>query len=205
MASNITETDTWEANVVGPDDGDAVNALSVRNGLQDLANRTTHIRKGIPGLGASTYAWDVALNSPYNSNQYWKWQLAAQAWVQNDVAAARPLVVPAAVPAYGKIVGYRVRLHGAMLASHGGLPATMPNIKLYYGDGTSLTLIGSGVNDPSGSLGAYEVSHDVTETGLSHTIGADYRYYFYLSGETGAGSVADTLGLIKATLQIEAT
>lgn len=44
MASNISETPTYEANVVGPDAGDAVTAAAIRTGLQDLANRTAFMK-----------------------------------------------------------------------------------------------------------------------------------------------------------------
>ncbi len=44
MASAVTETEVYEASVIGPDDGDARNAASVRVGLEDLANRTKFLK-----------------------------------------------------------------------------------------------------------------------------------------------------------------
>ncbi len=44
MASAITETETYESQVIGPDDGDTRNAASVRVGMEDLANRTKYLK-----------------------------------------------------------------------------------------------------------------------------------------------------------------
>jgi hypothetical protein len=66
MASNISESAVYEANVVGPDDGDTANAASVRTGLQDLANRTEWLKEKTFRLGSiainaslTTYFVDV--------------------------------------------------------------------------------------------------------------------------------------------------
>lgn len=45
MGSAVTETATWESQVIGPDGSSLRTAASVREGLQDLANRTKWLKE----------------------------------------------------------------------------------------------------------------------------------------------------------------
>lgn len=68
MPSNITESDLWEAAVSGPDDLDALNALSVRNGLQDLANRTRFLRSSL--IEVATFQFSGTIDTSYSGSSF---------------------------------------------------------------------------------------------------------------------------------------
>lgn len=65
MASAISESSVFEANVIGPDDGDPRNAASVREGLQDLANRTKHLNDNKANLSGATFTGAVTTTAGF--------------------------------------------------------------------------------------------------------------------------------------------
>ncbi|TXH49803.1 MAG: hypothetical protein E6Q97_21915 [Desulfurellales bacterium] len=72
---------------------------------------------------------------------------------------------------------------------HGGLPGTMPSIRVWKWphNATTPTALGAAaVTDPSASTAEYEAMHAVTITGLAETIVAKTRYFVRYSSEDGA-------------------
>ena len=91
-------------------------------------------------------------------------------------------------------------------AAHGGAPGTMPTLKVNRRGITagSFTQLGSTTTDTYGSAGAYETTHDISVTGIAHTIDRTANtYQLVFTFEGGANSVAGAaLFAISATCTI---
>jgi hypothetical protein len=91
--------------------------------------------------------------------------------------------------------------HGSTLTSayivvqpntHGSLPAVMPKIRLMRTSSNEITLqtVGSSATDASGSVGAYNVAHPITLSGLSEVVDrSQYNYFIKLDGEASTNSM----------------
>lgn len=93
------------------------------------------------------------------------------------------------LPAGGTLTA--IHLRWAAAGGHGGLP-TLPSFGAFQvdQDGTT-TSLGTGT-DPSATVGAYELVHDISLTGLTHTIDRpNTRYWLTVTGETGGFFVAN--------------
>ena len=73
-------------------------------------------------------------------------------------------------------------------ATHGTLPANMPQFTLYYLSGTTRTSVGTQI-DPSPDTTTYNAPHDVTQS-LSHVVNHNYRFSLWVIGEYGSNSLA---------------
>jgi hypothetical protein len=74
MSSAVSETAVWETSVIGPDGTDLISAAGVRNGLQDLANRTKWLKEtffdiqtaaGVPSTATSSSSY-ADIDSSFN-------------------------------------------------------------------------------------------------------------------------------------------
>lgn len=200
MASNIAETSTFEANVLGPDNGDTVNATSVRDGLQDLANRTTFLGESLQGQHLLWPAWwdssgftDVATftSGLWDGTGFMTQSLAT------TIAGVVVYPVPSlAVPSSAAYKLTQVRMAIAPVSGHGGsFPLTvMPRVRVYSRtiSGAALTLEHEAI-DTSSDFTGYEAPHEVTTSGLSLNLD-DGKYYFIAgSGEMDASDGLDGL------------
>ena len=88
-----------------------------------------------------------------------------------------------------------------VVATRGGLPATLPRLTLFRHDATSKTTVALGqVTDAPGSVGAYEAQHALTLSGLSDVVGNGSTYSVQFRGEADAGANA-VLGLTILWIQ----
>lgn len=70
MPSAVTEAATWESSVIGPVGSDIMSAQGVRDGLQDLANRTKWLKElfgnvqiatnNVSGVSYTAHTYDIA-------------------------------------------------------------------------------------------------------------------------------------------------
>lgn len=204
MPTAVVDADTFTATINVPNDGEAANQASLlTNFVQGLANRTTNIRKGVPGIAPSmVYRIPIAA-SHNNSGARFSKPTAGNdpiVWVQSSVADAGGLSFELPLQAVGTISRVAVRVDGNGGGfSHGGFPVgTMPRIKLFRttnDSGLTSTQIGSTAIDGSGTVGAYETPHFIEITGQSQVISANFGYFVVLEGEAGANSVANALAL----------
>jgi hypothetical protein len=65
--------------------------------------------------------------------------------------------------------------------------------------------LGSTVTDAPGTVGAYEVPHELTVGSLNHTIDTLSVYWMVITGESGANAVNSQLQLLRAYAVITAT
>jgi hypothetical protein len=91
-------------------------------------------------------------------------------------------------------------------AAHGGAPGTMPTLKVNRRGiaAGSFTQLGSTTTDTYGSAGAYETTHDISVTGIAHTIDRTANtYQLVFTFEGGANAVLGaSLFAISATCTI---
>ena len=94
------------------------------------------------------------------------------------------------LPSRGTLTAVYMRWVGA--SGHGALP-TLPNFELFRVDEDGAATSLGTATDGSGSVGAYEVAHDVSLTGLSEALdGAAQRYWITVTGELGGNFVANS-------------
>lgn len=86
-----------------------------------------------------------------------------------------------------------------------GLPGTMPNISLdYITTLGALTNVGS-ATDTSANEAAYEAFHNISITGLSHTVAAGRRYILTLTGDSASSSASDGLNIYPPFVDLSTT
>ncbi len=193
MPSNIIESSTFETNVVGPDNGDAIDAPSVRNGLQDLANRTTFLGESIQGqftldpvfLDGSSFQLNPTFTSGVWDENHVVQQTALAATIEGLVVYAIPAPAIPGTNAY-QITQVRVGIDPA--GGHGALPARLPRIRFCRVTGGALTVLHTTV-DPSASVPVYEAGHEIVTAGLSEDFVDGSTYFVAFSGEQGANAV----------------
>lgn len=197
MSSAVSETLTYEASVIGPDDGDPRNAASVRDGLQDLANRTKFLKETGPSLtGTNKYALASRQITRYLPFSFIakpaEW--LASAGSGDDSAAtlvntAVRLYIPLDVPNGSTLDEVSVEVSGA--GGHAGLPGTMPAIIVQQHSLGANAAVGTSQSDTSGGTGAYQTPHYITKTGLAHSVNrVTNRYFVQLTSESGANALA---------------
>lgn len=207
MPTNITESDAWTTPLQVPNDTEPANQASLLEFAQGLANRSKHMRKGIPGI-AATIDWEIQLVSSDPTN--WSASLLGGPLSQITTAASENWI-PLALPRFGgKIVAAHALLDGRSAGggAHAGLPASMPQIDLAYFDVTvgNTDYAGGSVGsqvDTSGTIAAYDKIHTIDLTGLTETIDPNRLYLFGLQSESGANALANSLTVFKLWLTIE--
>jgi hypothetical protein len=195
---NITGIDQWDANVGVIDDGDVCGNAEHLATAQSLANRTTHLRTGVPGK-ATTYRLAIPFVANGNSANKWANDPGNSTYVQIDVLSQGDLTFHIWLPPTGKLTEVRAVLYSE--TTHVGLPANMPKLDVYRVAytlgvaGKTETLIGS-TTDPSATVADYEKTHEIAVNGLNETLGAGKVYHARLKGESGANALVNLLTLI---------
>lgn len=112
---------------------------------------------------------------------------------QDDVTDQGLIIVPLTnLPRRGTIASVTMVVDGnGAGASHGALPAIMPKLQLNRIDQTTVTLR-TQVTDASGTVGAYEADHNVTDS-PAWVLSPTARYYARITGEGSSNSVAGAL------------
>lgn len=207
----LTNNDSYDASVSVPAGGDPRTAASVDGAFQALVNRTTNLRKGIPGVAASAAViMPIALDATLSG----QFGLSGAFVVQTSTASAGVVTYTLRrLPALGTITALEIWLSGqnppaiaaAGAAHHAALPATKPTFALFKADlGTNpaAVQIGGTITDPSASVAAYETPHYISITGLSEVIDITKIYQVSFTGETGANAQNNdlTLAHIKVTI-----
>lgn len=190
MPNNITDVDIWTPTITTVADGEDADETFFALPAQGLANRTKHIRKGVPGIAASFIQRCVMPATPVHNNnsRFTHSTNGNHRWAQSDITDSGGLTFEIGpLPTFGKIDRVAARVTGS--PTHVGLPATMPAISFVtFTEGVSA--YGSAVVDASASVGAYETPHMLEVTGLAHSIVAGESYGILITGETGANAIA---------------
>ena len=202
---NVTESPTWSANVPVIDDGDPLSNAEFLATAQALANRTAYLATLVAGAGANK-TFSIPLDALFNSSSAFTLTLSSGHWWYGHTVASGVggLYFPLSMlPAGVKLVSATMRYAGARqaLGAHGTLPVTMPEIQVVYQDDLNDTVIANAV-DPSGTIGAYDLPHDVTVV-CNHTIvGPPRNYYVRVTGENGGtlGTASPALYNVAITL-----
>lgn len=174
---NITTVASTTGNIT------TVNSTTVNSGSFALTSLVTDVR---------------VMNTTPSANPAWWEATTAGQWT--NLSLGTSLVIPLQVPNGATLTEVEVRITGA--AAHAGLPGTMPSIIVRRFDtssGLGFTL--GSATDSSGTVGAFQSSHSITVSGLSHTIDRTInRYYVQLIAENGANAlVGATFEWVKVT------
>lgn len=149
---------------------------------------------------APTYSRLQALGGAQSDGK-WVWNFTSNTWRQDNVSAAGVLNIPMNnLIDGGTLKTVVVRLIGKLdgAAGHSALPATPPNLALYKRTDAGASFVQSQADGVT-PVGTYDAAHDVTLTVPGgHVINETAQYVIQLQGETGANSVASTLGIISA-------
>lgn len=98
-----------------------------------------------------------------------------------------------------------VRLPVMRGSTGSGLPGTMPNISLdYMTSAGAFTNVGSAV-DTSANEAAYEAFHNISLTGLNHTVALGRRYFLTLTGDSASSSTANGLQVWQPFVDLTVT
>lgn len=203
LTKAISLVASWPAGLRYIQNGDGLGTTNHELQAQDVADALGHLRNGgvqfaarpilvsrqltlvLPMLGESASGnWSLV------SNEYGNWQ---------NTASGGTMIFRLLLPHGQQLNAVTLRWKGA--AGHGALP-TMPTVTLRRIDANGGdTTLGS-QTDTSGNVGAYEATHDITVSGLTHTIDRTlYRYVLTMVGETGGNFVANAKAVaVKATV-----
>lgn len=152
----------------------------------------------IGGTERLKYASRSVTRSPINYMAGWtsdatRWAMTAVSqrpyWEQPNYGNANLLfqmslpVGSVLTSATAEIIGY----------SHAGVPNSPVSFEIYYSafDGFSKVALGTST-DPSASAGAYDAIHNITLSGLSHTVLSTLMYWVRFTGESGANAAVGT-------------
>ncbi len=191
MASALSESETYDAEIIGPDGSDPRTANAVRVAGQGLANRTKFLKKrfdateayfGAVGTAGRTCVQLMAGVAP---SAGWDWdEDVTHGVIQKCVTAGTILRIPFVVPA--GVVLTEVHTYVKAKAGHPNLPANMPTAQVKRMSITGAVVnIGSPGTDGSITTGAYETVHAITMTGLTEVVAASSRYFVDLTAESG--------------------
>lgn len=218
MAHNLTAASTFDATTsyTVPDDGDGGNVASVNGAFQSLTNRTQWLNDNklnlsggtmtggllAPSFTASGTQTSTRLQSYFGligidgTNWIWGGSLSVGGIPQQKVLGA-PVNLPLSNMIDGAtMTGVTVRIN--QLSAHSGLPASMPTFTLFRVDDAAQATVAS-VIDSSGTVGAYNVAHNIALTGLTETALESKQYMIVFTGEAGANAIANSLQIVSVT------
>lgn len=195
--ANLTETSTWVTPVTGIDNGDPMDSTELTTPETQLTKRTKYLRENTPSTHDATDAQlSVMQASPAAAGQ---WLISASGcWIQQDSTVAQTLLMDLALPPNVVLTSLKAYIDGnAGGGFHAGLPGTKPTLSLIKVDPTigSITSVLGTATDAPADVGAYELLHTMTISGLSETISSTKRYMLIVGGETGANALNGKLGL----------
>jgi hypothetical protein len=204
MAHNAVLTDTWEANILVPDDGDAANAASVETGFVDVGNRTLwNYNRTVEAVGGALVFPLAPFD--YDGVNRWTFFLSLMAYQNSNVAGNEAMVV--ALPTLHNCdfdsVTAVVHGDGGGAGPHVGLPGTMPQIRLYRQTvSTATTAIVGTQADTSAGVAAYETIHTIVLSFGAQSYDGDSSYWLAIQGETGANSIAGALEVYGLSMNV---
>lgn len=174
----------------------ATNAWSGANTFSDVtATGTNKYKLASRSLVRVTQSLPIAATDSIAG--VWKFTNHGEAHQVADDSAGQSLTFGVDVPNAAVITRIDVAVNGS---THANLTnVTLPNIYLVTED-TSGNFVQVGLAaDSSGTAGAYDGQHNISITGLSHTVDkTTKRYHVIVDGETGAAFVA---GLIVQSVK----
>ena len=198
MSHSLTESSSFDANIVVPDPSDIRNAASVIAGFQPLANRTRKLKDSLVVSTSGTMQLNLsnAQNNDLSLPSGFMWGL--QSWVNFLVSSTAEVSLEFRLPAGVTITQLRawiVRQGGA----HSALPAVKPVLNFYEIDPANATSpphvnFSASQADGSATVGAYEALHAIT-LNTSRVVANGYRYLATVTGESGANALANTTTL----------
>lgn len=191
-------------------DTDPVTAAGVNDaGFKYLADNDTYLQSlqalaiaqgtataiRVPGAGTEEILRQVAI-TPFLTDGA-NWSVSVSSGLATVVMAYTAVgtsgvffPLPWDFSGFGNVVRIAAQLEGA--AGHLGLPATMPELRLYQAggpDSVAGTLLAS-CPDTSASVAAYELAHTI-EAAFSPKVINNRAYYLRLTGEQGVNSLPD--------------
>jgi hypothetical protein len=190
VPQNITETPGWDTPLTAPAGGDPRTSAAWLAHLQKFANRLGLL--GANGGVAANVSVPVPLSPVDNASARFTADYLTNSWAQNNLAVAAALGFQLVIPTGLKLKEVRAVVRGS--AGHGALPANMPGLTVKRSDaalgGTGFALsTEANITDPSASVAAYEVWHEIAATGLNVASNPTTRtIYAAVIGEAGAGS-----------------
>jgi hypothetical protein len=124
------------------------------------------------------------------------WSRSNSTWIQLEVVDD-DLWVPLRLPVGAVLTEVTMTIRGGNqdpgtnnIVSHAGAPSVMPRIDVMRADHDAFapSSVG-GQTDTYVSAVAYEAAHAVTQSGMSHTILANRKYWARIRGESGTNSL----------------
>lgn len=207
MPQNVTETETWTSPLTAIADGDAVNGATWLAAIQGYANRLKYLAARVPGVQT-----EVILTAPMPTASSGAYFTAPEGhstegpMIQSGTPGSDPIAKCTwyNAPRKGTLTQVVLRVQGAWSSSaHGALPSSMPAFKVWRSDPTTgvATQVGSTATDSSASVGAYEVAHDITLSGLSESL--EGRLYFIeVRGEDDTNALANSFAVISMKFSV---
>jgi hypothetical protein len=202
----LTGVNTWGSTTPVIDDGDLCQNSEHASTAQDLLNKATFLREGVAGKAAS-FRLRVPLVASLLSSFAFSEANGGFRYLATGAAGRAIFGCPGLPVGYGKIVGYGAKLAGNSATGpgpHTVLPSSMPAVRLYrqahvaggaWAAATQVDII----TDPSASIAAYDVIHEVSEV-IDHTIVTANDYYVVVDGESGG--TGGTLGIWAAWVDL---
>jgi hypothetical protein len=210
VSQSIVDADVWTVTVEVAADGDPVNGASQVLIGQDIADRTRFLHNRTLGPVGSPPYWHTPIGASPQVNNFSFGPPSGGgtfAWFQTATGGGVDLVgFPLATPLTGRITSVEAVVDGDLAAGapHGALPAELPTFTLYRQDEAGATSgVVAGATDSSGSAAAYDVLHEIKIVGLSEDIGPNITWWVVLTGEGGAGSQANSFGLVDIRTVVE--
>lgn len=195
------------------ENGDALNTGNHLIQTQDTAQALGHLKQTKADLAGGTFTGPVVMSdltmsgltnvktasrsvpryqSMVGGTTSANWSLFASKLGWRNTAQGGTMTILLDRLPHGNILdSVTVKFIGA--AGHGALPSPMPSIQvgILLGGAALSGTIGSPATDPSASVAAYEVVHDITAGSLGHTIDLTAgRYFVEITGEGATNFVA---------------
>jgi hypothetical protein len=164
-----------------------------------------------PALSTRTLDYPQNMGAAVSADAatYWVWDSAVGTggyWIQKDaVAGARVLIVPLArLPQVGTLKSVTMWINGSLGAggAHAGDIGTAPVMTVYKRTASSGATSSLGSDAGSTVQATHDADQTLSVTGLSHALEVG-EVFVYFSGETGANSKDNSLGIYGISAEVE--
>lgn len=201
MPVNVTDVDEFTTPVNYPDDGEDADSGSILECIQDLANRTSWLKKRLWGFGTITNQWiSVPLTPVVGSS--WAFFEEPYAYRQQQVAAVAVIPFPTVL---NSMIIKEIEIRARGRGGHASLPENPPRVEFYRQAAFASAELIASVSDSSGSVGTYEAGDTLDMTipddGLNTVQGQ--AYYLKLRGEYGANAIASGWEVFSISARIQ--
>lgn len=220
MGTTLTESESFDINVQGPTTASVSNSAEMRAELTKILNRSRYLLERLQGVhytAAAAGNWVRVQLTPlsYSATQWDFSQISgstALGWKQLDNTSPEPILFHAHIPVNKGVI----RAAHAVVSidtGHAGVPAILPNLKLYRNqwEDDTITQLGSADVSAAASVGAYETVNSCLISGLSESFEAPEPsgttagmrdYILAFNGEDGANALIGKVFLIGLQLNI---